>query len=202
MRKLLRLTVYAALAVALSSCLSSPFKKVGNPNIPFERPGYSILPPAGSGWEYYANEQDGRYKLNFFTKIPDPRFHSLAVGVIETPNSATFESPEEFKKYMKTTIEMAMSPNRLTILDKNIELDDKFGPYTVKYYTKSEDRRAVNRGSEPFLVLVDYGYVFVHPGIPKLIVQVSYSERGRPGEIRPSLKQEAQAFFEGIKISK
>jgi len=200
MKKRIHYISFLLLTIILSCQSSSSFKKIENSNVPFERPGYTILPPAGEDWEYYSSEMNNRYHLNFFKKIPGSDDHRLTVGLIETQNAATFESPQEFKKFTQSTVEMAMDSNKLAIRDKKIELDDKFGPYTLKYYIKSEDRRAVGSGNEPFLILVDYGYVFVHPNIPKLIVQVSFSERGRPADISPDLEKEAALFFNGIKI--
>ena len=202
MKKLIHYKLFLLLTIILSCQSSSPYKKIENPNVPFERPGYTILPPAGADWEYYSDEMKDRYHLNFLKKIHGSDSHSLMVGLIETQNAASFENPQEFKKFMQSTVEMAMYSNKLRSLDKNIELDDKFGLYTLKYYMKAEDRRSVGSGNEAFLILANYGYVFIHPNIPKLIIQVSYSERGRPADIRPDLEQEAEIFFNGIMIRK
>ncbi len=202
MKKLVHVAVCLSLIIGLVSCAPSPLRKVDNPNIPFQRPAYSILPPAGGDWAYYSDNCEERYRLNFFKTIPDPKFHSLSAGVVETPNSAVFESPQEFEKWTKKTIEMTTNPNRLHLLEEKVQLDNKFGPFTVKYYTKVEDHKAVNRGNEPFLLLVDYGYIFIHPSNPNLIIQATYSERGRPQEIRPELDREAELFFNNIMIRK
>jgi hypothetical protein len=190
------------IALSLTACLTTGTsgRKVENPNVPLERPGYSVLPPAGANWTYTADTPGGRFNLNFFKKIPDPAFHSLVAGIIETPTNASFESPKEFEMFARKVIEVALSPNRYRLLEKRFELDTKFGQYCIKYYIKTEDRRAVNRGNEPFLLFVDYGYAFVHPNNPNLMIQTSYSERGRPFEIRPELNREAEAFFDGIRM--
>jgi len=199
--KKLRLFGVVSLVILLSSCISS-FSKVERPSTPFARPEYSVLTPSGDGWEYSSNDSPNRYKLAFFKAMQDPKFHSIAAGVIETPNSAEFENPQEFEKWMERTIETAMNPNQQRLLDKQVALDkaSRFGSFTVKFYTKSEDHRAENAGEEPCPILVEYGYIFVHPSIPNRIVQVAYSERGRPDEIRPDVAQEAERFFNGIQI--
>jgi hypothetical protein len=204
MKKLTQFTAVLLLIICVLSCSHSPLRKVENSSVPFDRPGYSILPPAGGDWKYYScsDNSQGRFILNFCKIIPDTRFHSLCVEARETAHSATFENPQEFEKWVKKSIEMAINPNRLHLLDKKTELDNNFGPYTVRYYTKSEDHGAVNRGNEPFLLLVVYGYVFVHPSISNLLIWVSYSERGRSQDIRPDLKQAAELFFNGIEITK
>ncbi len=198
--KFFKSVVLTYILISLVFCSHSPFRNIENPNIPFERPDYSVLAPDGGNWQYFADDSNGRFRLNFFKKIPDPKFHSLAVGLIETPSSANFENPQEFENWNRKTLEIAMSANRLNLVDIKIESDNRFGAYSVKYYTKSEDHRAVNRGNEDFLILEDYGYVFIPPKNPKLIVQVSYSERGRTQEIRPNLGKLAESFFDGIKL--
>ena len=198
--KLFKWVVLTLILLSLVSCSHSPFRNVENPNVPFERPGYSVLTPGDGNWQYFADDSNGRFRLNFFKKIPDPKFHSLSVGIIETPSSATFENPQEFENWNRKTLEIAMSANRLHLIDLKIASDNRFGPYSVKYYTKSEDHRAVNRGNEDFLILEDYGYIFIPPKNPKLIVQASYSERGRTQEIRPNLEKIAESFFDGIKL--
>lgn len=192
--------VLISILLTLSCSMHSPLRTVENPNIPFQRPGYSVLTPAGDNWKYFVDDSNGRFRLNFSKRIPDPKFHSLAVGIIETPNFTTFENPQEFEKWNRKTVEVAMSARSLRLIDKKIELDHKFGPYSVRYYTKSEDHGAVKRGNEDFLILVDYGYIFIPPNNSNLIVQVSYSERGRPQEIRPDLEKFVESFFNGIMI--
>ncbi len=189
------------LVMLLSSCVS-PFSKVEHPATPFARPEYSIKTPPGDGWEYSTNDSQSRYRLTFYKALPDPKFHSLIAGIVETPNSAEFENPEEFVQWMEKTIEGSMNPNQQRLLDKRIELDrsSRFGSFTVKFYTKSEDHRADAGADGPWPILIEYGYVFVHPSIPNRIIKVAYSERGRPSEIRPNVAQEAEIFFNGIEI--
>jgi hypothetical protein len=185
----------------LTSCARPYYTKLENPNVTFERPGYSLSVPAGGEWRYHEDDASMRYNLTFFKRLPDdPDFHSRAVGVIETPTTVLFESPQEFENWTKRTIEMAMNPNRLRLLDKKFELDGKFGPLTLRYFTRAEDSRAANKGNEPFLLMEDYGCIFVHPKNPNLIVQVSYSERGKAGQIGKDLRESAEAFLDGIKI--
>ncbi len=186
--------------LSLVGCSHSPFRNVENPTVPFERPDYSVLPPGDGNWQYFADDSNGRFRLNFFKKISDPKFHSLAVGIIETPSSSTFENPQEFENWSRKTLEIAMGANRLHLIDINVESDNRFGPYSVKYFTRSEDHRAVNKGKEDLLILEDYGYIFIPPKNSKLIVQASYSERGRKQEIRPNLEKIAESFFDGIKL--
>jgi hypothetical protein len=205
MKKLIPFAIILSFTIGLFSCTPSPspFKLVENPSMPIERPGYSILPPAGDDWRYYSDNSQGGFTINFFKRLPDhPESHTLAAGVNETRNPVAFENPQEFERWVKRTMEGLTPQDRFRILDKKIELNTKFGPYTVKYFIKSEDHGAINRGNEPFLIVVNYGFYFVHPTNPNLMIQIYYGERGRPGELTTELEQVAERFFHDIRIAK
>lgn len=180
-----------------AGCVSS-IKEVKDPNTPFERRGYSILPP-GSDWRYIEGKRTGGSNLSFGKKF-DSSTHTLTANVVEVQSFANFSSPEEFLGFIKKGNELGTDPNRFRIQENEINLDDKFGAYSVEYYSKLEDHRAVNRGEATFLIMVTKGYTFIHPHFKDTIISVYYSERGRPDEIDPNFKGAAQKFIEGLRI--
>jgi hypothetical protein len=78
----------------------------------------------------------------------------------------------------------------------------RFFTYSVKYSVVSEDYGAANKGNNPFLVLKLYGYIFIHPNFENVIIDISYSERGKVSEIDPDFKTTAKKFIEGMKLKR
>lgn len=186
------------LLTILVSC-ASPLKQVKDPNKPFERQSYSILPPVGDGWFYVDQEQVGRFDLAFGKKF-DSSTHTLTGLVAEIHSYAQFENPEEFLTYVKKSKDLGTDPRRFKIITNKISLDPKFGGYCVKYSAVAEDHGASNKGGEKFLLLNLYGYIFIHPNFENVIIDISYSERGTSEETDPKFKIAANSFIEGMKL--
>ena len=180
---------------------ASPLKQIKDPNKPFERPSYSVLPPPGDGWIYADQNQVGIFNLAFGKKFDSPT-HTLSGLVVEIHSSAQFENPEEFLNYIKKSKELDADPRRFKMFEDEFNLDPKFGEYSVKYSSASEDYGAANKGNDPFLILKLYGYIFIHPNFENVIIDISYSERGKVSEIDPDFKTTAKKFIEGIKLKR
>ena len=181
-------------------CASS-LKQIKDPNKSFERPSYSVLPPPGDGWVYADQDQAGIFYLAFGKKFDSPTL-TLSGLVTEIHSSAQFGDPEEFLNYIKKSKKLDANPRRFKMFEDEFNLDPKFGEYSVKYSTVSEDYGAPNKGNNPFLVLKLYGYIFIHPNFENLIIDISYSERGKVSEIDPDFKTTAKKFIEGMKLTR
>jgi hypothetical protein len=189
------------LILIATGCLPKYVKQVEDPNIPISRPGYSILPP-GAGWYYMERSQAGRYSLDFGKKY-DSRTHTAVASVTEMHTKTTFKNPEEFLSFMTNSMHMDFDPRRFNSIKEEIVLDDRFGKYSLRFYSEAEDHGAsISDGTLPFLTMKLCGYIFVHPWIDNLTVQISYSERGRADEIDPAFNEVGQKIFEGFKIAK
>jgi len=160
-----------------------------------------VQPPAGDGWFYIDQEQVGRFDLVFGKKL-DSSTHTLSALVVEIHSYAKFENPEEFLNYVKKSKELDADPRRFKIIENNIILDPKFGDYSVKYSAVSEDHGAANKGDDEFLTLKLYGYIFIHPNIENVIIDISYSERGRTAEINPDFSKVANRFIDGMQLKR
>lgn len=182
----------------LTSCFS-PFNRLQNPENPFERPSYSILPPQDKGWTYVDREGVDGYVL-MFRKEAKSKTHTYVGTVNEIHINASFSSPEEFLSFVKKTIEMNNDVRRYKILEDKMFLDDRFGAYCVSYHHKAEDHGAKQKGQSDFLILEGYGYTFLHPTNKSIMIDVTYSERGTVLEIDPKLIETAQKFLNGLKI--
>lgn len=177
----------------------TPFiKKVTQYDVPFERPGYSILPPQGEDWYYTERGQVGEYVLTYMKRFKS-RTHTLFASITETHQSTKFNDKEEYLSFMTKIIQMGMDPRRFNVLEEQIVLDKKFGPFCIRYYSKVEDHTKV-AGNLPFLTMETYGYYFVHPRKDQLMLAIIYSERGDEDELDQSFKELAMGFIDGLKL--
>lgn len=182
--------------IVVCGCASS-VKQIKDSNIPFQRPYYSILPPQGENWLYVDQEQAGSFNLTFGKKFSSST-HSLVGLITENHVYATFDNPEEFLKYINKGFELNTDPRRFISVNKETVLDDKFGDYSIRYYSVTEDHNAANKGGNEFLVFNIYGYTFIHPQFNNIIMDIQYSERGLPEEIDPNFKETAAKFINGL----
>lgn len=183
------------LLISFIGC-ASPIKHVKDPNMPFHRPYYSILPPQGEGWVYAYQGQSETSGITFFKKLSGT--HTRAGFITEKQVYSTFDTPEEFLKFGTKGIDLNTDPRRFKDVDTEIALDDKFGNYSMKYYSVTEDHNAVNKGSHEFLLFNVFEYFFIHPQFNNIIIDIQFSERGLPEEIDPNFKETAKRFIDGL----
>lgn len=184
------------LLVILSGC-ASPVKQINDINIPFQRPYYSVLSPQEKDWVYLDQNQAGTYNL-YFGKDTNSPTHTLVAIVTELHSSIRFDTREEFLKYVEKSKELDTDPRRFKIIKYDINLNDKFGEYCIKYYAETEDHQPANLDGNDFLVLKLYGYTFLHPYFKNVAVDISYSERGIPQEISSDFDVMAEKFLNGL----
>ncbi len=195
--------VFRSLAVFLTilflnGCVSQ-IHKIEKPEIPLERPGYIIHSPRGDGWLFREFDQAGKHTLMF--GYPSKSYtYTLYANVIEIPSNTKFESPENFLYYMKKSAEMEMDPRRYNLIEDKMNLDNRFGKYSVFYYSKVEDHGAAQATDVPYLIMETYSYYFIHPTNDNLLITVIYSQRGKDNELDKNFIESAARFIEGLTI--
>jgi len=133
--------------------------------------------------------------------MDDSPAHTFSTAVIASPFTLRFHSPEEFKEAVEKGQKADTDPNRFNILQYDISLDDRFGPYTVRSHTVSEDRQAkVSPVDTQFLILEIISYIFIHPDAPDLVLNVQYSDRYKKGEKDPKLEEIGEKFINNLKV--
>ncbi len=200
MRACRRIIALALASLVVSACASG-IQKVTDPSRPLERPTYSILPPSGDGWQYMSREQVGRFELSF-GKRPTSPTHTFIAAVTETNSRATFTNPSEFLAFIRQATKVDTDPRRLTVLAEQIELDNRFGAYSIRKFIEAEDRTAVNAPRGSSLVMRVQGEVFVHPHFPNVIITIDFSERGRRDELDPAFEARATRFVDGLRLKR
>ncbi|MCE5264472.1 MAG: hypothetical protein LLG97_13185 [Deltaproteobacteria bacterium] len=187
--------VLVFLSIVLVSGCTPLFQKVEKPNTLFDRERYSIVSPEGDEW-YLQNT--GHEFTRFYRKEASPTHTRYAEARFEEM-TAKFENPEKFLVVMKTMGQM-WDPKHFSLIEEEAVLDDKFGPYSIRIHNKSEDHRAANRRDVPYLIMSTYGYYILDPNDKATMFTLTYSERGKTGELDPNLAEKAVKFFDGFAI--
>lgn len=196
-----RYLFFFSLAVLMAGCFS-PLKQIKDPNTPFDRPSYSILAPSGKDWGYEDSEEGNGFTIWFIKKF-NSNTHKLAGRIAERRIvEFKFKNPEEFLSIQKKAMELDQDPVRYHVLEEDVRLTDKFGPYSVQFYFKKEDYNAINAGGETLQIFETYGYVFMHPYFENTAIDVRFSEQGIPNEIDSDFKKNAQKFIERLSLKR
>lgn len=200
MKTLHFLFILMLLALGTAGCTPYYIKQVDDPTVAISRPGYRMLPPA-AGWSYYERGKAGNHTLTLFKELETPS-HTVVVTVTEMYNTASFKKQEEFLSFMTNSLRMDMDPRRFNLLKEETVLDNRFGPYSLRFFEEVEDHGATNAdGSLPFLPMKFTGYLFIHPWITNMMVQVAYSERGTAAELDGDFMATAQKIFSGFTVT-
>lgn len=169
---LISLTLFI-LYISLAAC-APHFRSIMDTTERFYRPGFSILAPQENGWN--VNEKLRR-KIVFFRKGSAPT-KSYVLEVSSSVHSFVFESGEEFKLVMgKVVVAASVIPKRNEVVEEKITLEPTMGKFCLKSYIKMKDYAANNKGSEPYLLMTDYGITCLHPDDKSQLVNLKYSYR-------------------------
>jgi len=191
-RCLFALALAVACADAVAQLYATP---VTNPATVYELDGYSVLAPQGKFWfEMQRNHQQA-----LFGKKLDSRTHAFNATATSGQVREKFASREQFREYIDRMSSAADGTAR-KVIGYDSEFDLSLPAWCVKYHLRSEDRGApYARGRA--LLQEDFGIACLHPQSPDLVVDVGYSERGRPGEMSADLRAEGEGFMRSLKLT-
>ncbi len=162
----------------------------------YELEGYSVLPPPGSNW--FEMQRD-RQQVLFGKKI-DSRTHSFVATATSGEINEIFDKPAQFQDYVDKMRIAAVDPARYKIVEYRSAFDPSYPAQCVRYHSKTEDRGAPY-AQETALLLEHFGVTCLHPALPRLVVDVGYSERGRSTEISDALRAEGETFMRSLKFT-
>jgi hypothetical protein len=162
----------------------------------YELEGYSVLPPPGKNWFEMGSD---RQQVLFGKKI-ESRTHSFAATATSGLIGEKFETREQFQAYVNQMRVADLGSDRYKVVEFSSDFDPAFLAWCVRYRSKTQDRDA------PFalgrvLLLEHFGVTCLHPTIADLVVDVGYSERGRPAEISAELRAEGESFMRSLKFT-
>ena len=161
-------------------------------NTAYELRGFAIEAPAGDGWFELRSDESNAY---FGKKLRSPTHSFIAVATSATLTEA-FVSPGELLEHV-TRMQSQDQTARGSIVESHAELDTAPRRFCVRHYTRAQDREAVHAMGKP-LEMETFGLSCLHPDYLRLLVDVSYTERGLPGEASPELKAEGEGVIRSL----
>jgi hypothetical protein len=172
---------------------------ITDPPLLYEFEGYSVLPPPGKSW--FEMQRDKQQAL--FGKKLDSPTHSFGATATSDVISEKFETRERFIEYVNKLRTVEFDPTRFRVIEFESFVDEGQPTWCVRYRLKHTDRNAVLARNRTLLV-EDFGITCLHPERRNLIVDVGYSERGRPPELTTELsaglRKEGESFVRSLKF--
>ena len=153
--------------------------------------GFSVHPPTSSGWTVRVSEQSA-LRATYRLALPSKTHTFLA-------------SASLIRVDTKLPIEEALVPSglanagRTQVLESSHQADYTRKTKCIRYSIHIRDTGAPN-SPDAALEMIDRGFVCAHPTMPGLAVRASFSERGLPQELDPSLWAGFEQFLSGIQI--
>ena len=161
--------------------------------------GYRVQPPPGKNWF----EMQRNRELALFGKRLDSTTHSFGATAISGLIDDKFETREKFQEYVNKLRTAELDAKRFRVIEFESAVDDTFPAWCVRYRLKHTDRDAALARNRTLLT-EDIGVTCLHPNKSNLIVDVGYSERGRPAELsaEPSaeLRKEGERFMRSLEF--
>jgi hypothetical protein len=155
--------------------------------------GFSISPPRTAGWRVRVSEQ--RPEAGVFRRELASPTHTFIAGaeLIELASGVPFEQA--------ATPRGLDDPARHEVLENAHEAyAGRFGP-CLRYTIRLADKGAPNAGGA-VLHFLERGIVCAHPTMSGTAVRASFSERGLPDELDPSLWTELEAYLESLELER
>ena len=188
--------VIAVCGLATSSAYAQLYAKpVTAPLKPYLMHDYEILPPPGGNW--FEMKRD-RHNLYFGKRIISPT-HSLIAMALSVPLEESFKTPESFRLHIVRQLSEKSTDRRNATTAMAVQAAPLDGAYCVRYQTRGEDRRAPNAKGD-ILIAETVGLSCLH-GNGKVVIDASYTERGRADEVGGLLQDEGEAFIRGLKLT-
>ena len=165
----------------------------------YEFDGYSVSPPPGKSW--FEMQRDKQQAL-FGKKLESPT-HSFGATATSGLVAEKFESRDKFQDYVNRLRTADFDPARFKVIEFDSALDETQPAWCVRYRLKHTDRNAVLARNRSLLV-EDFGVTCLHPQRNDLVIDVGYSERGRPAELgkdlSAQLRKEGESFVHTLKF--
>ncbi len=188
-------------------CAAPEYAPVADPTARVEGPGFSVLPPPGTGW-YQKWVMMGDTRVLSFNRQGSPGSASHTVtatalrGTVVDPGAVGFaeyaSDPEVFAAFIKKSTEVNNPPGgRMRALEHTVTPATRHGHCAMEYSKWEDQGSKVISGP---LIQQDWQLACLHPDSTHDIIHLVVSERGHPGETDPSLEAARDAFFDNLQF--
>jgi hypothetical protein len=162
------------------------------PEQPWGFQGFSLRPPAGAAW-YSLSKSRTRAALG---RRIESQTHTLVAAVHSARLTQPFESPEALAAELRARRARDLDPARFRLIEVEERRDDLDGAWCTRYRVHAEELAA---GAHMLALRVE-GRSCVHPAAPDLLVDLSISERGLPGEVDERARAQAGPFLDSLQF--
>jgi hypothetical protein len=194
----LRGIFFVALAFLVSSCSMYPagFEVITSDKqkTPIVWNGLQFLPPQNGNWFVNKNDTPPRFVKS------DSLTHTYVARVYYA-TAPKFKNVNELAESTRPQWQLNADSERFDVDKYEVIPDNKFGDFSVRHFKRYKDKGAPNKIGTPYLILEEYGYAFIHPYNPDLMVVVFYSERFTSGEQTKASIIEREQFINNVKIT-
>lgn len=169
---------------------------IAAPNKLYQLDGYAVTAPQGQGWFEMKRE---RHFIYFGKRLSSPTHSFIAIALL-APVEETFETAESFRDHVARQLAGNPGDMRSKVNVTAVEVDPTAGPFCVRYQTKTEDRGATNAKGKSLLAET-FGLSCLHANRKNPAIDLSYTERGLPGETGTVLRDEGENFIRSLQFT-
>lgn len=153
--------------------------------------GFSVRPPRGGTWMVEVNEQTPLEAV-FRQELPSKTHTFLAMVVlVRLEPDVPFEQAAAPQGFFESA--------RYEVLEYKVEPGTSRNTDCIRYTLRLLVKTSPSAPNTP-LQMLERGTVCAHPTMQDMAVRASFSERGMPEEMNPTLWSDFDDFIEGIHI--
>lgn len=156
----------------------------------------SLLPPQEKGWYTPWNSRLGELYFYKNGKVPMQTYQCETTFL---PVDKNFTTQDEFLEFVKQSKQSDIDTKGFKNIEHSYNLNKRYSSYCVEYKQTATDTKHTT-SDETNLIIKKYGYIFVHPKLPKYIVDIGYSEKGIDKDFTSSFQKIGDEFIDNLII--
>ena len=159
--------------------------------------GFSITPPAGSGWLEKLNNDS-----LFYLKQTRTKEYAIYTKATEIHLSDAKLEAGKFMQFVKKSQELNVDSGDYRNISMTYSRDTELSPLCVRYYQKYEDHGDKNLKPHEFITIRKNGLMCMNPDTPSDGVDMFYVESILHSKASgsPSYREEGEAFLSSLQF--
>ncbi len=189
-------------AVAIGGCASQPpLLPVADSHERWVFNGFSILPPAGTGWNWVGRKGQDRTRFfnATFVKKSGNRTYVAVVDLLDARHeNRDLSDPDQLLRYVKTAPIMQEGPRQRN-MRSDFRIDETLASLCVRFDFEAEDPGAP--GGATIFDLDGHGFFCNHPNAEAVIARIAYTRRSPQGATHLAGREEGERFLNSLKFA-